>query len=151
MVLENARAVIGNPEWGNYSVEVRFRTAVLYDDWGHPAINIRRTESNNRLGMAFYLVFPAPFLRTCILDLLHPETGEHNYLDTYEHGEFSLRTWDALRLEAEGDKLKVYLNGKPILEASDKTLTKGKVALESWKARVHFDNFRLRLISQKAD
>jgi pectate lyase len=47
--------------------------------------------------------------------------------------------WQTLRLAAVGESLKVYLNGRPILQATDATFPTGSIGLATSSASAEFD------------
>ena len=51
-------------------------------------------------------------------------------------------TWYTLRLEAVGPKLRAYVNGALILEATDPQPTIGRVGLVGYRAAADYDDFR---------
>lgn len=52
----------------------------------------------------------------------------------------SINTDYRLRLEAAGDRLRVFVNGVKVLEAHDAALTHGRAALITYMAKADFDN-----------
>ena len=55
---------------------------------------------------------------------------------------FNLNTWHTLRLEAVGNLLRGYVNGVPLLEATDNTFATGKYGLVTSRTAANFDDFR---------
>ena len=51
-------------------------------------------------------------------------------------------TWYTLRLDAVGPKLRAYVNGRLILEATDPQPTIGRVGLVGYRAAADYDDFR---------
>lgn len=54
--------------------------------------------------------------------------------------EIQQNTWYNVTLEMQGSILKVYLNGKLMIEATDDSLTAGAVGLVASKVQVNYDN-----------
>lgn len=54
--------------------------------------------------------------------------------------------WYALEFEVRGQRLRGYLDGKLVIEATDARWPKGGVRLSDWRACVHFDDFSVRLL-----
>jgi pectate lyase len=49
--------------------------------------------------------------------------------------------WYTLRLEVVGNKLRGYMNGNLLVEATDSVLTKGQYAMVTYKATARYDDF----------
>ena len=50
--------------------------------------------------------------------------------------------WYTLRLEAVGPKLRAYVNGRLMIEATDPQPAIGRVGLVGYNAAADYDNFR---------
>jgi len=50
--------------------------------------------------------------------------------------------WYTLRLEAVGPKLRAYVNGRLMIEATDPQPEIGRVGLVGYRAAADYDNFR---------
>jgi hypothetical protein len=51
-------------------------------------------------------------------------------------------TWYTIRLEAIGNELRTYINGRLVLEAHDDTFAQGSYGLVNYKAAARYDDFR---------
>jgi beta-lactamase regulating signal transducer with metallopeptidase domain/Tol biopolymer transport system component len=52
--------------------------------------------------------------------------------------------WYTLEFEVRGQKLRGYLDGKLMVEATDERLSKGGIWLSTWRSRALFDDFSVR-------
>jgi hypothetical protein len=51
-------------------------------------------------------------------------------------------SWYAIRLEAIGDALRAYVNGRLLLEARDSTFVRGSYGAVMYKAAARYDDFK---------
>jgi pectate lyase len=51
-------------------------------------------------------------------------------------------TWYALRLESIGSRLRAYVNGNLVLEATDSTHARGEGGLVMYRTAAQFDDYR---------
>jgi pectate lyase len=67
--------------------------------------------------------------------------GRVSVLDT---APFAVRlgAWYRLRLETVGSQVRGYVNGSQLLEATDTSLTSGRVGLVTSRAAAEFEQFR---------
>jgi hypothetical protein len=99
--------------------------------------------------------------RWCGIAARYGDTGNFYYLSIRNTNQISLRRvsggaitvldsapltvssgdWYKLRLEVVGNKLRGYVNGNLLVEATDSVLTKGQYAMVTYKAAARFDDF----------
>ncbi len=145
LVLENARMVIGKSEWKNYVIEGKMFIQVLFDTQGLGGIGLRRTPSNNRLGMGFYSFYIMPGEDVSVLDFIHPKTAKHHPMNGIRQ-EFLMREWYTFRVKVQGNYFTASINDQYYIDSINTKLTNGAAAIEAWNARVKFDDVVIKVL-----
>jgi hypothetical protein len=135
--LMNPTMITGDPEWTGYTVEVRVKPLALKDMAGV----VFRYHTNRH-----YYLFSIEDGKRARLRLRLPLEKQYRIAEWKDLGE-ALFAYDtdhyyALKVENDGPKMRAYIDGKLILEASDGEILKGKVGVTSnYPAR--FQDFRV--------
>src|SRR5579885_445872 len=120
----NPILITGDPEWGDYSVQVRVRPLALDDLAGV----VFRYHTNRH-----YYLFALTGGNTAALRLHMPlETGLRvPAWKNLAEAPFSYdtRRYYALKVENEGPRIRAYVDGKLVIEASDSELPQGKAGV----------------------
>jgi hypothetical protein len=126
-----AIATLNNSDWTNQAVEADVRPTQF--------------SGNDRwVGLATRFIDPANYYyvtarRSGSLLLRRKVDGVFSTLASAPF-DVSINTSYRLRLEAAGDRLRVFVNGVQVLEAHDAALTHGRAALITYMAKADFDN-----------
>ncbi len=146
LILENAEARIGRPDWKDYVVRVRFCIERVSNRYCSGSIRFRDTLTPELTGS--YRLALNPWQ-----GILHFDFGYFDESATYQHNSIARSSyncpfdeWHTLRLEVEGSDMKGYVDDELVVDGSDKYLTRGSVGLAAWNARARFDDFSLRLL-----
>jgi hypothetical protein len=120
----NPTLIIGDPEWSDYTVEVKVRPLLMEDMAG-----VAFRYHTNR----HYYLFSLENGKKVRLRLRLPEekkmrVGLWRELGTADFAYDSLRYY-TLKVENEGPKIKAYVDGKLLIEATDNEILKGKVGV----------------------
>jgi hypothetical protein len=129
-------AFIGSPTWSDYTLTTRF-----YDQGnGNVGLVVRRQgESFYRLRMLANIYSDTPRL---VLEKV--VAGVATPLATRDIPGHALHTWYELTLQVEGDRLQASLDGRPLIEAQDQTLTSGQPGIYTRAmGRIRFADLRV--------
>jgi hypothetical protein len=74
-----------------------------------------------------------------------PMNARH-YLRTTDDVENSVGDWNQYVITCQGRNIKLTINGREVNHGEESELTKGKIALQSEGAEIHFRNIKLRLL-----
>lgn len=120
----NPTLIIGDPEWSDYTVEVKVRPLLMSDLAG-----IEFRYHTNR----HYYLFSLEDGKKVRLRLRLPEeprvrATQWRELGTADFAYDSTRYY-TLKVENEGPKIKAFVDGKLLIEATDNEILKGKVGI----------------------
>jgi beta-lactamase regulating signal transducer with metallopeptidase domain/Tol biopolymer transport system component len=152
LVLQNARAVIGRPDWRDYEVNVRLCVKQMASGGGNSAgIQFRRSPSNG--GFDFYnfaFVTSGSESRYLWFGLGYRDAANKYHNSRFEMLPFDWKIdqWYRFRVEVRGSRLRGYVDDQLMAETDDERLVRGDVALSGSKLEAHFDDFSLRLLQQ---
>jgi beta-lactamase regulating signal transducer with metallopeptidase domain/dipeptidyl aminopeptidase/acylaminoacyl peptidase len=146
LVLENARAVLGLPEWTNYVVTVKMcikRDGVVPKSSMFAGVGFRKGECGE------YCLSAVPAQKCLWLGIRYP--GADQWYRTASLAEppydFVLDKWYTIQVEVKGPHIGVRVDGQPIIDLNDENCSQGAVTLiASLHNRVHFDDFSVRLL-----
>jgi hypothetical protein len=127
-------AIIGSPEWTNYTVSTRF-----YDQGNGNAGLIAR-----RQGQSFYRLrmVSSAYSDTPKLSIEKVIDGVATALATRDAPGYDLHTWYDVALSVNGTNLQAFVNGTLVLEATDSALSSGQPGLFTRaKGQIRFSNF----------
>jgi beta-lactamase regulating signal transducer with metallopeptidase domain/Tol biopolymer transport system component len=150
LLLAHARACLDGIDWTDYIVTVRvcMKESVASGE-GLFGIAVRTTPSDftsgrDRYGMAVVSSNNIP--QSLWLGIAYYYPSHTLGIGPLSESPCSLvrDRWYTLELEVRGQKLRGYLDGKLLIEATDGRLQKGGVWLTANKARVLFDDFCVR-------
>jgi beta-lactamase regulating signal transducer with metallopeptidase domain/Tol biopolymer transport system component len=151
LLLAHARAFLDGIDWTDYIVTVRvcMKESVASGE-GLFGIAVRTTPSDfssdrtDRYGVAVLSSNNIPQSLMLGMFYYYPSDKHGNVLLSESPCSLVRDKWYTLELEARGRKLRGYLDGKLLIEATDGRLVKGGVWLTANKARVLFDDFCVR-------
>ncbi len=154
LVLENSRAILGEPNWTNYVARARiYLESVPATGEGVAGFSVRRTRDNPSNPGSFSFYF---FILTCSnghpdaisLGILHHGSTGQTQIGTFEEQRhrLALKEWHNLELEVKGHRLRGYLDGQLVAEATDDRLSQGGLHLDSSSTCVRFDDFSVQLL-----
>jgi hypothetical protein len=130
-VTGEAIATLNNSDWTNQAVEADIRPTVFSGSDRWVGLATRFTDEAN-----FYYVTARS---SGNLVLKRKVNGAFSTLASAPL-QVAINTDYRLRLEAAGDRLRVFVNGVKVLEAHDAALRHGRAALITYKAKADFDN-----------
>jgi dipeptidyl aminopeptidase/acylaminoacyl peptidase len=144
LVLENARAVLGLPEWTNYVVTVR----MLIKQAPTTGLDVGIEFRMGKHGECYSLDFKPDDLS---VGIRYWGVGVNN---RFREGvlaeppyDFVLDKWYTIQVEVKGPHIMVRVDGQSIIDLSDENCPQGAVALTAGMGtRVHFDDFSVRLL-----
>jgi rhamnogalacturonan endolyase len=133
----NSMLITGDGEWSGYAVEVKAKPLSLRDATGL----VFRYHTNRH----FYL-FGLRDGKEAVLRLRLPVDKELRKAEWRDLGAvpfaYDTRRYYTLKVENDGPKMRAYVDGKLVLEASDTEILKGKAGVTAnWPAR--FMDFRV--------
>jgi hypothetical protein len=126
-----AIATLNNSDWTNQAVEADIRPTQFSGSDRWVGLATRFTDVSN-----FYYVTARS---SGSLSLRRKVNGAFNTLASVPL-EVAINTDYRLRLEAAGDRLRVFVNGVKVLEAHDAALSHGRAALITYMAKADYDN-----------
>ena len=138
---------IGETTWKNYTVRVKTKMVKhQYDVVWAEAVNLM--VRNNSLNLYIFAVGTTgndvPISKEKRVFASYTRGGAALFHNEFEPFEWQLDTWYDLRLTAEGDEFKFYVNDTLVLEYTDDTYPTGRVGVGACCVRttiVHFDDF----------
>jgi Tol biopolymer transport system component len=154
LVLTHASARLDGPDgidWTNYVVKVRvsIKEAILA---GEAVVGIQTRTTPSHFGIRNMDRYT--LLIVCVGSVPSSLWLGRTYRDAANNGrQVQLGTapcrltrdqWCTLEFEVRGQRLRGFLDGKLVMEATDAVLAKGGIWLSAWKARAHFDDFSVR-------
>ena len=127
-------ALIGSPDWTDYTVSVDVAA------WDDDAVGIIARYVNRDNYYRFSLDIQRRYAR-----LVARVDGEFHLLDAaYEFDGYQLETWASMALSVRGDKIEAFVDGQPVLSATDGSHPAGAVGLYTWGCEgVAFDDLRV--------
>lgn len=147
LVLTHARVWLDDLDWTNYVVKVRF---CVKHGGGRVGLCARTTPSKfgflgrDRYDLSTYCEANKPGA----LSLQRNFYTASNELDWDVLGGSTPLIipdkWYTLEFQVRDQHLRTYLDGKLVIEVTDKELVKGGVMLGAWSDRAHFDDFSVR-------
>jgi hypothetical protein len=126
-----AIATLNNSDWTNQAIEADIRPTQFASNDRWVGLATRFTDTAN-----YYYVTAR---RSGYLLLRRKVNGVFTTLVSVPL-EVAINTNYRLRLEAAGDRLRVFVNGVKLLEAHDAALSHGRAALITYMAKADFDN-----------
>jgi len=126
-----AIATLNNSDWTNQAVEADIRPTQFSGSDRWVGLATRFTDASN-----FYYVTARS---SGSVSLRRKVNGTFNTLASAPL-EVAINTNYRLRLEAAGDRLRVFVNGVKVLEAHDAALSHGRAALITYMAKADYDN-----------
>jgi hypothetical protein len=122
--LWNPTMMVGDEEWSDYAVEVKVRPLLLADMAGV----VFRYRTNRH-----YYLFGLRGGDTAFLKLRLPLEKEYRRAEWQELATtafaYDTDTWYTLRIENDGARMVASIDGKPVLEASDDAILRGKAGI----------------------
>ncbi|MBX0326699.1 DUF1080 domain-containing protein [Oscillochloris sp. ZM17-4] len=116
-----AMAFIGSPTWTNYTVSARF-----YDQGNGNVGLVARRQGDSfyrlRILAQFYNETPRMVLEKVI-------DGKATALATLDGPSYDFHAWYDIALKVDGTSIQAFVNGKPLLEATDDALSSGQAGL----------------------
>jgi Tol biopolymer transport system component len=150
LVLENARAIIGAPEWTNYVVTVRMRIkeadGVVPRSGQVAGVGFRRGEHGDYMLGADQVEKDVWQLW---LGVGYSDAEKRFRAGTLAEPRYNfvLDKWYTLQVEVKGPHIVVRVDGQPTIDLNDENCPQGPVTLFSGVgSRVHFDDFSVRLL-----
>ena len=134
----------GDPEWSDYTVEVKVKPLNLVDGAGVAF----RYHTNRHY---YYFSLSGGNEANLALHLpLEPALRVHGWKPLAKTNfQYDTKRYYTLKVETEGPRIRAYIDGKLVLKASDSEILKGKVAcVTSGPAR--FQDFQVRTTDAKA-
>jgi rhamnogalacturonan endolyase len=135
--------ITGDPEWADYTVEVKVRPLASRDSAGV----VFRYRTNRNL----YLLALEDGKRIR-LSLRDNESAFHKWnITVLGQADFPYTAdeYVTLRVENQGEQIRCFANGKPVIQARDKSILKGKVGLLA-NAPARFDDVRVTTTPENA-
>ena len=126
-----AIATLNNSDWTNQAIEADIRPTQFASNDRWVGLATRFTDAAN-----YYYVTAR---RSGTLMLRRKVNGVFTTLASAPL-QVAINTNYRLRLEAAGDRLRVFVNGEKVLEAHDAALSHGRGALITYMAKADFDN-----------
>src|SRR5262245_1964818 len=140
--LMNPLLVTGDPEWSDYTIEVKIKPLSIADMAGI----VFRYKTNRHYylfaltgGNKARLTVRLPFEKTFRI-------AEWRELDSTEFA-YDTKTYYTLKIENKGKQIRGYIDGKPVVNASDDELLKGKVGLTA-NIPARFQKFHVTTTTQ---
>ena len=128
--------ITGDPEWGDYTVEVKVKPLALEDMAGI----VFRYHTNRH-----YYLFALTGGNRARLSLRLPIEKTFRVSDWKELASvpfvYDATRYYTLRVENEGPRMRAYIDGKLVAEASDSEILKGKAGLSA-EAPARYQDFR---------
>ena len=128
--------ITGDPEWGDYTVEARVKPLALDEMAGI----VFRYHTNRH-----YYLFALTGGKTARLSLRLPIEKTFRVSDWKELASvpfvYDATRYYTLRVENEGPRMRAYIDGKLVAEASDSEILKGKAGLSA-EAPARYQDFR---------
>lgn len=122
----NPLLITGDPEWSDYTLEVKVRPLSLADMAG-----IAFRYQTNR----HYYLFALTGGKRAVLRLRLPFEKKTRVAEWKDLGAadftYDVKRWYTLKVENEGPKIRAYVDGKLLIEASDHEILKGKIGITS--------------------
>ncbi|MFB3825374.1 MAG: hypothetical protein ACE15B_01350 [Bryobacteraceae bacterium] len=133
----NPTLIVGDPEWSDYTVEVKVRPQLLKDMAGV----VFRYRTNRH-----YYLFSLADGKTARLRLRLPfekkmRAGEWKDLGSAPFP-YDVTRYYTLKVENQGSSMRAYIDGKLLIEASDSEILKGKAGITANQA-ARFTDFRV--------
>ena len=140
----NPLLITGDPEWSDYTLEVKVRPLLLTDMAG-----IAFRYHTNR----HYYLFALTGGRRAVLRVRLPfekklRVAEWRDLAQAEF-HYDVKRWYTLKVENDGPRIRAYVDGKLLMEASDGEILKGKIGVTS-NIPARFTDVRVS-VSEAAD
>lgn len=138
------RSVKGDASWTNYSVQAD----VYVDDFnGSNRVYIagRYTDADNFYAASLYNK------KGGALEIRKNVNGSMKTLATKKNYKLDTHTWYRVKLELSGSEIKMYVNDKLELSATDSSLTAGAIGLVTSKTTAQFDNVIVSGASSEGD
>lgn len=133
----NPTLIVGDPEWSDYTVEVKVR-ALLMEDMAGVAF---RYHTNRHYYLFSLHDGNKAKLRLRLPFEKKPRAGEWRALGSADFAYDPLRYY-TLRVENSGPKIRAYVDGKLLIEASDGEILKGKAGITA-NIPARFTDFRV--------
>lgn len=137
-------SVKGDASWTNYSVQAD----VYVDDFnGSNRVYIagRYTDADNFYAASLYNK------KGGALEIRKNVNGSMKTLATNKNYKLDTHTWYRVKLELSGSEIKMYVNDKLELSATDSSLTAGAIGLVTSKTTAQFDNVIVSGVSSEGD
>lgn len=135
--LLNPTFITGDPEWSDYAVEVKVRPLSLAEMAGV----VFRYHTNRH-----YYLFALTSGKKARLALRLPLERKYGVADWRELGQadftYDTKRYYTVKVESEGVRIRAYVDGKLILEASDGEILKGKAGITA-NIPARFQDFRV--------
>jgi len=136
--------ITGDPEWSDYSVEVKIKPLNLVEMAG-----LTFRYHTNRQYYLFALA-GGNKARLALHLPIEPELRVHGWKEIASADfSYDAKRYYLLKVEASGPRIRAYIDGKLILEASDSDLTKGKAGVIS-SGPARFEDFHVSASGAKA-
>lgn len=137
------RGFSGDPEWANYIVQVR---AILYKGNGY-GVYFRAKGEPNTINAYIFQYDPG-------YDRPHGSFLFRKIVNGRERGPFArvrapsgyewYNIWRDIQINVQGDTFTAYIDGQPVLQASDSSYPAGRVGLRTWwGCLAGFDDFQV--------
>jgi hypothetical protein len=124
--ITNPLLITGDPEWSDYTLEVKVRP-LSFADMAGIAFRYR----TNR----HYYLFALTGGKRAVLRLRLPFEKKTRVAEWKDLGAadftYDVKRWYTLKVENEGPKIRAYVDGKLLIEASDNEILKGKIGVTS--------------------
>jgi len=135
--LLNPTLVTGDPEWSDYAVEVKVKPLSLAEMAGV----VFRYHTNRH-----YYLFALTSGKKARLALRLPLEKKYGVADWRELGQagftYDTKRYYSLKVENQGARIRAYVDGKLVLEASDGEILKGKAGITA-NIPARFQDFRV--------
>jgi len=124
--ITNPLLITGDPEWSDYTLEVKVRP-LSFADMAGIAFRYR----TNR----HYYLFALTGGKRAVLRLRLPFEKKTRVAEWKDLGAadftYDVKRWYTLKVENEGPKIRAYVDGKLLIEAGDNEILKGKIGVTS--------------------
>jgi beta-lactamase regulating signal transducer with metallopeptidase domain/Tol biopolymer transport system component len=142
LVVENATVQIGGQDWTNYVFNVRMYIQSLMSHNSMAGVAFRRN------GGRVYWLAAWPCCQWLELGLISRGPANEIHVATITHAacDLAFDKWYTMEVEVRGGRIKASVDGRPVIEADDATHPQGAIELRAQGARIHYDDFSVRLL-----
>jgi hypothetical protein len=135
--------ITGDPEWGDYTVEAKVKPLALAETAGV----VFRYHTNRHYYM--FAITGGNKARLALHLPIEPALRVHGWRELGETAfPYDTSRYYALKVENEGPKIRAYIDGKLVLEASDPEIVRGKTGIIS-ASPARFQDFRVSIADAK--